>query len=138
MALMCASFALFFSPADAAQERETTIYEYCMPGPFVLTFKDDAAALGKMNKAILDNVLSHSAHCGKFVAIDGYPTVSGSKIRGYTRSTLALHYLVEHGISSTDIHLRLHDRRSAIELQDHRWDVAITFVDGDTDPWGGG
>lgn len=36
-ALMCAAIALFSGTADAAQERDTTIYEYCMPGPFVLS-----------------------------------------------------------------------------------------------------
>jgi len=132
--LMCAAIALGLSPADAAQERDTTIYEYCMPGPFVLTFEDDVAALGKRNKAILDNVLSQSRYCGKFMTVDGYPTVGGAKIGGYRRSMLALHYLVERGISSTDIHLRLHDRRRAAESQDHRWDVAITFVEGDISP----
>jgi hypothetical protein len=128
--VLCAVMALCSSTADAARERDTTIYDYCTPGPFVLTFTDGAAGLGKLNTAILDNLLSQSSYCGKFMTVDGYPTVGGSKIGGYKRSMLALQYLVEHGTSSTDIYLRLHDRRRASGPQDHRRDVAITFVEG--------
>ncbi len=128
--VVCAVMALCSGAADAARQRDTTIYDYCMPGPFVLTFTDDDASLGKLNTAILDNLLSQSRYCGKFMTVDGYPTVAGSKIKGHRHAMLALQYLVEHDISVTDIYLRLHDRRSASESHDHRWDVAITFVEG--------
>jgi hypothetical protein len=98
---------------------------------------DGAAGLGKLNTAILDNVLSHSPYCGKFMVVDGYPAVGGSRTEGYRHSVLALQYLVEHGLSSTDIRLRLHERRRASESRDHRWDVAITFVEGSTTTWDG-
>lgn len=135
--LLCAAMALCLSPADAARERDAAISQYCMPGPFVLTFADGSAGLGSANTAILDNVLSQSPYCGNFMTVDGYPTVGGSRIDGYRHSLLALQYLVEHGISSTDIRLRLHERRRASEPRDHRWDVAITFVEGSITTWDG-
>ncbi len=130
IAVVCAVLALCSSTADAARKRDTTICDYCTPGPFVLTFPDGAAGLGKLNTAILDNLLSQSRYCGKFMTVDGYPTVAGSKIEGYKHAMLALQYLVEHGTSVTDIYLRLHDSRRVSETHDHRWDVAITFVEG--------
>lgn len=128
--IVCAVMALCSGTADAARQKDTIIYDYCMPGPFVLTFTDGAAGLGKLNTAILDNFLSQSRYCGKFMTVDGYPTVGGSKLGGYKRSMIALQYLVEHGTSTTDIYLRLHDRRRASGPQDRRRDVAITFVEG--------
>ena len=134
---LCTAMALCVSPADAARDGDAAISQYCMPGPFVLTFTDGAAGLGKLNTAVLDNVLSQSPNCSNFMTVDAYPTVSGSRIEGYRHSMLALQYLVELGISSSDIRLRLHDRRRASEPQDHRWDVAITFVEGATTTWDG-
>jgi hypothetical protein len=119
------------------QSASSTIYEYCIPGPFVLTFRGPRTRLGKQNRAILDNIVSQARGCGRFLIIDAFPSASGSEDIGFSRAQIAIRYLIGRRILSSDIRLRLHHHRRASDALQKRWDVEIAFYDGVTAPENG-
>lgn len=116
---LCAALAFVHSQARADV--------YCQPGLWVLTFKGRTAQLEKQNETILDNFALQAPYCGERVVIDAYPSPHGAAADGYKRATLALAYLVGHGIAASEISLQFHSERHLPTLRGDEWDVGITW-----------